>query len=185
MGGTPGRDAGALARHDAILRGAIERTAVTWSRRPATGSTRRSHRIRRGRRRRSRRSWRSRLRTGRCHGTAPRSYGHPHRRGRVARRRLLRHGGQPRRPDHVGRARRPDRGVADHQGARPRTRRRSSSSTWASTASATSARPERIFQVVHPDLRQDFPALRSVETSPPTCRSRPRRSSGVRMTSPT
>src|SRR5205814_10026621 len=28
------------------------------------------------------------------------------------------------------------------------------------------ARPERVYQVIHPQLRQDFPALRSLETTP-------------------
>ena len=28
------------------------------------------------------------------------------------------------------------------------------------------AKPERLFQVVHPQLRQDFPALRSLEATP-------------------
>ncbi len=57
-------------------------------------------------------------------GAAARADGDPHRRGRPARRRLLRHRGEPRRAGLGGRARRPDRGLARDRGARPRPSRR-------------------------------------------------------------
>ena len=45
--------------------------------------------------------------------------------------------------------------------------------------------PERIFQVIHPDLPREFAPLRSVEDLPhATCRCRPRRSSAARTTWP-
>jgi class 3 adenylate cyclase len=33
------------------------------------------------------------------------------------------------------------------------------------------AHPERVYQVLHPQLRQQFPALRSLEATPTICRS--------------
>ena len=106
----------------------------------------------------------ARRRVGRDRSLA-RAHGHPHRRGRAARRRLLRHRAQPRRADHVGRARRPDRGVADHQRSPPR-RARSSSSTSASTASATSVSRNESSRSSIRICRSEFPPLRSVENFP-------------------
>ena len=87
--------------------------------------------------------------------------GDPHGRGRVARRRLLRPGGQPDGPDHGGRPRRPD--------PRSRSRPRRSSTTSCRTASSSGdlgerrlkdlGRPERLFQVGHPSLPAEFPPL--------------------------
>ena len=106
VGAVPGRDEGALSRHDAILRDAIEASrrqvvkttgdgmmavfAARSTRRPPASLPSAACRRALGRNR-----------------PAAGADGHPRRRGRAARRRLLRADGQPDRADHGGRPRRP------------------------------------------------------------------------------
>ena len=102
-----------LARHDEILRDGVD---------AHDGVHREDHRRRRARRvrhrrrrRRARRSTRSVALTAEpwdAIGRAAGAHGPAHRRGRAARRRLLRLGGEPRRAAHERRARRPDRRLA-------------------------------------------------------------------------
>ena len=97
--------------------------------------------------------------------------GRAHRRGRAARRRLLRHRGEPRRPADGRRARRPGAGVAGDRGAG--ARRVPAASTLRRPRRAPAARPgrpEQVFQVSAPGLRAEFPPLRSLDRCPATCR---------------
>ena len=106
----------------------------------------------------------------------PRPDGDPHRRGRVARRRLLRAGRQPDGADHVGRSRRPGPAVGLDR------RRSSAASCRTASRCAISAsigckdlgRPQRIFQVARPGPAGGVPAARRRSTSGRTT-SRPRR----------
>ena len=88
--------------------------------------------------------------------------------GRAPRQRLFRQRGQPRRAHHGRGARRP----GDPFAGRRRAHRQAGCRTGVTLRDLGSvrlrdlARPERVYQVVHPQLRQDFPALRSLEATP-------------------
>ena len=88
---------------------------------------------------------------------------------RAPRQRLLRQRRQPRRAHHERRARRPDARVADGRADLVGDRASGATSRCATSGScgcAISRSPERVYQVVHPTLRQDFPPLRSLEATP-------------------
>ena len=105
-----------------------------------------------------------------------------HRRRRAPRRRLLRHRRESRRTTDGGRARRADPRVARHRGARRATRSTTAwpSSTSASTACATSSRPERVFQLAAPGCPTTSRRSVARRRSPATSRRRSRRSSDGR-----
>ncbi len=163
---TPSAMRDALARHDEILRDAVEearrRRREDDRRRPACGVRERAER-------RSPRSkpagstsedWR-RART------AARADGHPHRRRRVARRRLLRHRGEPGRADRGAGPRGSDRRVARNADlVRDDPVGRSRSVDLGEHRLRDLGRPEHIFQLATPGLRDDFPPLRSLDAYP-------------------
>ena len=177
----------ALARHDEILRDAIDAhdgyvVKTTGDGVHAAFADRR----RRGRRPPSTRSARSRRGVGRRRAAAG-AHGHPHRAGRAPRRRLLRHRGEPRRAAHVARR------TAGRSWCRspPRSSLRddcppgSSSSISASTGSATSPGPSASSSSRAAGLPRDFPPLRSLDAFPGNLPPQLTRSSAATTSSPT
>ena len=158
----------ALARHDALARAAVTEHRGTSSRWRATASMQLSTILSTRLRRRSSSSGRSpipratngirfRVRCGLHAGVAE---------GRDND--YLRQHRQPRGPDHERRARRPGAALASGGGARRMTafRRARRSRDLGSVRLRDLAHPEHVHQLVHPELRHDFPALRSLEATP-------------------
>ena len=157
---------------------------VTWSRRRATGSTRRSHdaqaavdaavaaQLALGAE-----PWDAtgplRVRMGIHSGAAER-----------ARRRLLRHRGEPGRASDVDRARRADRRVARDGGVSVRSMAAVELVDLGEHPLRDLARPERVFQVAHPGLVREFPRVCVAGcVRAGTCPCRSRRSSGATTSS--
>ena len=69
------------------------------------------------------------------------------------------HGHRPRGADGALRG-------GDRAGAGRPARRAPPCATWAPTGSRTCRRPERVSQLLHPDLPADFPPLRSLDALP-------------------
>ena len=104
----------------------------------------------------------------------------PHRRRGSDRGRLPRSAGEPSGADHGRWPRRPGPG-ADITALLLRSGSAPIELAEAGTYRLRDlAEPERLWQVVHPDLRRTFPSLRTATAGAPTCRRRARRSSAVR-----
>ena len=107
-----------------------------------------------------------RRRPARDAGDGPRrAHGHPHRRGRAGRRRLPGPRRQPGRPHHGRRPRRADPALGRLR--RPRPQRAPAAAELADLGThrlRDLTEPERVWQVVHPDLAQQFPPVRGVDT---------------------
>ena len=89
--------------------------------------------------------------------------GHRDRRGRTARRRLLRHGAQPHRAGDGGRPRRPDPARRRYGRAAQRSRPRCD---WGRGGCGISPNRSSVFQVRAPGLRTEFPPLKTLDSTP-------------------
>ncbi len=175
----PTRCSRCLARHDEIVRDAIgshdghrgeddRRRLSRRVRHRARGARRRDRRAARRRRRVVGRVGALRVRMGLHTGEAE-----------IARRRLLRHRGEPGRAAHGGGARRPDRRARrrPRSSSRDELRRRLELVDLGEHRLRDLARPERVFQVAHPGLDASSRRCDRSTRSPATCRRSSRRSS--------
>ena len=157
----------AIARHDTLARAAVGDHRGTVVKTTGDGLHAVFADALDGIARRARDRTRARRSGGDVRRFAARAVRAPHGHHRASRQRLLREHGQPRGAHHERGARRSDPAVAS--GRRGDSRAAAGGVTLRDLGRVRLrdlASPEHVYQAVHPQLRQDFPALRSLESTP-------------------